>query len=94
LQIKNETNEPYQLVIYLTDHDLVGEWRTTVPSTRTYKVHEKDHRFSLELWGGYVRHNAIYREVYNISGEQIDDEFITENHAIMMYEPFLTYEGT
>jgi vancomycin resistance protein VanW len=93
LQIKNETNEPYQLVIYLTDHDLVGEWRATVPSTRTYKVHEKDHRFSLELWGGYVRHNAIYREVYNMSGEQIDDEFITENHAIMMYEPFLTYEG-
>ena len=48
--------------------------------------------YSLELWGGYVRHNTIYREVYNMNDEQIDDEFITENHAITMYEPFLTYE--
>ena len=44
----------------------------------------------MEQWGGYVRHNTIYREVYNMNKEIIDDEFITENHAITMYEPFLT----
>ena len=92
LQIKNETNEPYQLIIYLTDTYLVGEWRAQAPN-RTYKVYEKDHSFTRELWGGYVRHNTIFREVYNMNGERIDDEFITENHAITMYEPFLTYEG-
>jgi vancomycin resistance protein VanW len=93
LQIKNETNEPYQLIIYLTDTYLVGEWRAQVPPTRTYKVYEKNHSFTRELWGGYVRHNSIFREVYTMDGERIDDEFITENHAITMYEPFLTYEG-
>ncbi|MFJ7935090.1 VanW family protein [Sporosarcina sp. NPDC096371] len=92
LQIKNETTESYQLVIYLTNTSLVGEWRAARTANRTYKVYEKDHSFSLELWGGYVRHNSIYREVYNMNGEQIDDEFITENHAITMYEPFLSYE--
>ena len=92
LQIKNETNEPYQLVIYLTDHYLIGEWRSTTEATQTYKVYEKEHSFTREIWGGYVRHNTIFREVYNRNGEMIDDEFLTENHAITMYEPFLTYE--
>lgn len=90
LQIKNETSEPYQLVVYLTDQSLVGEWRSVKAATKTYKVYEKDHWFTLEQWGGYVRHNTIYREVYNMNNECIDDEFITENHAITMYEPFLT----
>jgi vancomycin resistance protein VanW len=53
-------------------------------------VYEKEHWFTLEQWGGYVRHNTIYREVFNQLGERIDEEFITENHAITMYEPFLT----
>lgn len=90
LQIKNETNESYQLIIYVTDQSLVGEWRSTQPSLTTYNVYEKEHWFTLEQWGGYVRHNTIYREVFNHFGERIDDEFITENHAITMYEPFLT----
>ncbi len=36
-----------------------------------------------------MRHNRIHRKVYNMNKEQIDDEFITENHAIMMYNPLL-----
>jgi vancomycin resistance protein VanW len=89
LQINNETNHAYQLVIYLTDTHLVGEWRTVVPQTRTYEVYEKEHWITQEFWGGYIRHNKIHRKVYNIERELIDDEFITENHAIMMYEPML-----
>lgn len=92
LQIKNETNEPIQLAIYLTDESLVGEWRSALPRSRTYEVYEKDHSFTRESWGGYVRHNTIFRKVYNLNDESIDDEFITENHAITMYEPFLSYE--
>lgn len=90
LQIKNETTEPYQLIIYVTDISLVGEWRSINLPSNTYKVYEKEHQFTLEQWGGYVRHNTIYREVFNRSNECIDDEFITENHAITMYPPFLT----
>lgn len=92
LQIKNETSQPYQLIVYVTDASLVGEWRSNQPVAKTYKVYEKEHSFTREDWGGYVRHNLIRREVYNTSGELIDDEYVTENHAITMYEPFLTYE--
>ena len=90
LQIKNETNNTYQLIVYLTDTHLVGEWRSDAPALRTYEVYEKEHAITLEMWGGYVRHNKIHRKVFNLQHEQIDDEFITENHAIMMYEPMLS----
>ena len=42
-----------------------------------------------EYWGGYIRHNQIYRKAYNRDKELLCDEFITENHALMMYEPLL-----
>lgn len=89
LQIKNETNCTYQLVVYLTDTHLVGEWRSEAPAITNYEVYERDHLITHEYWGGYVRHNRLNRRVFNLDGVQIDDEFITENHAIMMYEPFL-----
>jgi vancomycin resistance protein VanW len=79
----------YQLVIYMTDTHLVGEWRTVAPQTRIHEIYEKEHWITHEFWGGYVRHNKIYRKVYNMEQELIDDEFITENHAIMLYEPML-----
>ncbi|WP_156509955.1 VanW family protein [Rossellomorea aquimaris] len=89
LQIKNETDSTYQLHVYLTDQQLVGEWRASSPSLYTYEVYEKEHRISHEFWGGYLRHNQIYRKVYNRERVEIDDQFITENHALMMYEPLL-----
>jgi vancomycin resistance protein VanW len=89
LQIKNETTNTYQLFVYLTHTHLIGEWRSDAPPIRSYKVYEKDHLISLEYWGGYVRHNRIHRKIFNFDQVQIDDEFVTENHAIMMYEPLL-----
>ena len=90
LQIKNDTNNTYQLVLYLTDTHLVGEWRSDSPSIQTYKVYEAEHKISLEYWGGYVRQNRIHRKIFDGKGVQTGDEFITENNAIMMYEPFLS----
>lgn len=92
LQIKNESACDYQLVVYLTDTHLVGEWRSEVPAAKTYAVYEKEHWITHEFWGGYVRHNKIHRKVYTLENELIDDEFVTENHAIMMYEPLLGNE--
>jgi vancomycin resistance protein VanW len=59
------------------------------PSLSAYQIYEKVHRLTQANWGGYIRHNTIYRKVYNGQGEEIDDEYVTENHAIMMYDPFL-----
>jgi vancomycin resistance protein VanW len=89
LQILNETNSRYQLHVYVTDTHLVGEWRSEHPALYTYEVYEKKHWITQEFWGGYVRHNQLFRKVYAADGELINDEFITENHALMMYEPML-----
>lgn len=94
LQIKNETNQNFQLVVYLTDTHLVGEWRAAHPPTAKYEVYEQEHWISRANWGGYVRHNTIYRKMYNLDNQLIADEFITDNHAIMMYEPLLPEHTT
>jgi vancomycin resistance protein VanW len=89
LQIFNGTNKPYQLQVYLRDDYLVGEWRAMEKPLFTYQVYEKEHKITHEYWGGYVRHNVIYRNVLDFNNNIVDDEYITENHALMMYQPFL-----
>ncbi len=93
LQIRNDTSEPYQLHVYLSDDQLIGEWRAATRPLYRYEVFEKDHRFTQEYWGGYVRHNTIYRRVLNRDGECIDEEYVTENHALTMYSPLLEAGG-
>ena len=55
-----------------------------------YKIVERDHAIRTEWWGGYSRHNSLHRMVRDIeTGTERGEEFITENHAIMMYAPLL-----
>lgn len=69
---------------------LHGEWRSEVAPLYTYKVLERDHAIRAEWWGGYSRHNSLHRMVRDIvTGTERGEEFITENHAIMMYAPLL-----
>lgn len=90
LQIYNGTKQPYQLNLYLTDDDLNGEWRTDPEQPCTYEVYQKDHLITHEYGGRYMRHNTIWRKTYNMAGELIVDEYISENHAQMMYQPLLS----
>lgn len=90
LQIKNETDTPFQLCLKVTDSHLIGEWRGASPSLYNYDVYEKAHQITPAYFGGYIRHNQIYRKKYNRRGVLLEEEYITENHALMMYEPLLT----
>lgn len=89
LQLRNETEQLIALHLRLTDTDLVGEWRSDRPAPYHYQVYEASHEIRHEPWGGYTRHNSLRRRVFTPKGEQVDDQFITENHAVMMYEPLL-----
>jgi vancomycin resistance protein VanW len=90
LQIYNDTDEDYQLHLSLDDEHLHGEWRTTQETEIVYKVYEKKHWISHEYWGGYLRNNMIYRKTLDCDGNELKDEYISENHAIMMYSPLLS----
>jgi vancomycin resistance protein VanW len=89
LQIKNNTTQPFQLNVTVTETDLEGEWRSLEQPVYSYEIYEKEHKITHEYWGAYIRHNLIYRRVYNNQKKLIDDEYLTHNHALMMYEPFL-----
>ncbi len=89
LQIENNTSNTYQLRLKVTDSHLVGEWRCHQSQLETYQVYEGSHEMKMAYWGDYVRHNTIYRKVYNGQMEEIDDQFVAENFAIMMYQPYL-----
>lgn len=89
LQLYNNTEDTYQLKLYVDDENLCGELRSKAEPRCRYEVYEKDHYISHEFWGGYVRHNTIYRREHDLDGALIKDEFLTENHAVMMYQPFL-----
>ena len=89
LQITNQTNQPYQLLLYIEEDELVGEWRSNVPAVVSYKIYEQNHHFTKEWWGGTIRPNQIFREVISKDGKLLRNEYITENHALTMYDPFL-----
>ena len=90
LQIYNGTEDTFQLRVYLEDDYLIGEWRTESPQNFKYEVYEKEHSIKQEFWGGYTRHNVIYRKVFAYNDTFLRDEYVTENHAIMMYNPLLS----
>lgn len=90
LQISNNTELPYQLLLRLDDQDLYGEWRSSQPLTVRYEVYEREHIIKAEWWGGYTRNNVLARKIYEPGGEEIGDEVICANQAIMMYPPMIT----
>jgi len=90
LQIKNNTEQKFQLQLELTDEYLKGKWLSDQPITFAYKIFEKHHEIRSEWWGGYSRNNHIFRQVIDKkSGQTVGEEFVAENKAIMMYEPLL-----
>lgn len=89
LMIRNDTKMTFQLKVWLDETDLCGCWRTDVKPIETYKVYEKEHYIKKELFGKYSRHNIINRKIYDLHGNDIADEYVTDNHALMIYEPFL-----
>ena len=89
LQIRNDTPQEYQLKVRVGDNELEAEWRCEQPCLVKYEIYESEHIIKHEWWGGYMRHNVIRRRVLDHCDNMISDEFVTENHAIMMYEPLL-----
>lgn len=89
LMIRNDTDQDFQLHVQVGQSCLEGSWLTNRLPDYRYEITEKSHQFKGEYWGGFSRHNEIYRKKYTIAGDFINEEYITENHAIMMYSPFL-----
>ncbi|UKN01281.1 VanW family protein [Paracrocinitomix mangrovi] len=89
LQLKNETQVPFQINLKISKTHLQGNISSGFPIVNEYEVFERNHKFELQWWGGYTRHNQIWRRIKNKVTTETTEELVTENHAIMMYNPLI-----
>lgn len=90
LQIKNNTQQIFQLKLGLSNTHLQGAWHSDQPHSRYYQIEERNHEITHEFWGGYLRHNQIYKLIFDSATRQkISEEKVAENHCVMMYDPLL-----
>ncbi len=89
LMIRNDTNQSFQLRVWVGEKELFGQWRCMEEPEYSYEIVERNHVMQSEYWGGYSRHNELYQLKYNKEGKLLSDVLIVKNDAMMMYEPFL-----
>lgn len=93
LMIYNPTDRPWQLRVWVGERYLEGEWRSTEPPEYRYEIEERDHFIQSEWCGGYSRHNRLFKRVLTLDGKLAAEFPVVENHAMMMYAPFLEYKS-
>jgi len=89
LQLENKTNHTFQILVWLDSEYLQGEITCNVDLKQQYEVYESDHRFQQQWWGGYTRHNRIWKRITDLETGLANEILVAENNAIMMYNPLL-----
>lgn len=84
LKIKNVSDQPLQILLWLTDTHLKGEIRSTQPLEHKLHVVEQDHCFA-EHQGKWYRYNELWREEL-VDGKPIRKEKLFVNFAPVLYE--------
>lgn len=90
LQLKNETNSTFKIDLWLDDEYLNGELLSDRKPEFAFDIFETDHLIKMQPWGGYTRHNRIWQRRTSLIDGMTSENLVTENHAIMMYNPLLT----
>ena len=85
-RVKNETDNTYQLRLWVDDEYLCGELRAEESLPHTFHIHAENEFFSRE--GGVVyRNGQVYRDTIDRkTGHTIDSQLIRTNHAKVMYD--------
>lgn len=89
LQLQNNTTETFQIHLWLDEEYLNGEITCSKDLKLKYEIYETDHLFQSQWWGGYTRHNKIWKKITQLTNGSITEELVAENNAIMMYNPLL-----
>lgn len=89
LMIRNDTDAAFELHVSVGAEALCGAWRSDREPAYRYEIEERGHRMEGESWGGFSRHNEIWRIVRSLDGTPVVEEPVAQNSALMMYSPFL-----
>ena len=93
LQIENRTGATFRLSLKVDGTDLVGVWTSDQPPLNTYEVYEAAHLMTNDLPGVFTRRNVLRRRVFDLAGNELDDELLAINEGRLMYQPFLEAGG-
>ncbi|MFM1793480.1 MAG: hypothetical protein RLZZ252_1834 [Bacteroidota bacterium] len=89
LQWINTTSDTFQLHVWLDETYLHGEICCNRDLQLQFEVFETDHQIHQQWWGGYTRHNKIWKRIIHSQTGEIQKELVSVNNAIMMYNPLL-----
>jgi vancomycin resistance protein VanW len=87
-QFTNPTQETFQLLLTIEENMLIGKILSSNEIPHQFKLEERVHEFRQQSWGGYTRHNEIWKTTH-LEGDVIKSECVCKNDAIVLYEPFL-----
>lgn len=85
-RFKNNTGQPFQLVIYTDDVYLNGELRTTGPIDISYHIYVEDERFVRIDDAVYRTGNVIRKKIDKRTGNTLSSDIIKVNMAKVMYD--------
>ena len=80
----------YQLIIKIVDNYLMINIYSDAMKYLNFNIYESYHEIKHTSWGRYVRNNEVRRKIFDLNGNIIDDQYLFENNALMMYDPLLT----
>lgn len=86
-QFTNNTEQTFQLHIWLTDKTIEGELRCDSELQQAYHIFEKDHQF-IKKGNTFYRKNEIWQKVVDKkTGNIIAENCLTKNNARVSYTP-------
>lgn len=88
LQVKNETANNFQIQLWMDETHLHGQLIAQETVKTKFYIEERNHQINQQIWGGYTRHNQIFKIAKDEHGHKTAS-LLVENHAIMMYSPFI-----
>ena len=81
LRLLNASAYRYQIRLWLSPTQLHGALNADAPLPEPIRVEESDHAITRQEWGGYTRHNKIWR----VQGDR--RTLLVKNNALLVYEP-------
>jgi vancomycin resistance protein VanW len=85
-RVRNDSDNTYQLRLWVDDEYLCGELRATNPQPHNFHIHIENERFTCED-GVVYRNGEVYRDTLDpATGRCLDSQLIRTNHAKVMYD--------
>ena len=85
-RVRNDSDNTYQLRLWVDEDYLCGELRAAEPQPHTFHILIENERFTRED-GVVYRNGEVYRDILDpATGRCLDSQLIRTNHAKVMYE--------